>query len=232
MTIIYLATGTHPVQIAQVNGQVKFNAHQLSKRFGQWLDKMTQPFGDRRFASAKVAQSALNSSDGSFSMRQDLKPKNTKIRLIGDRDQLEIIFPKVSKFIMSNQLGFIATCLIVAVFLLSGLFFLFDIHLLILWLFIVNIVGAIFFTKVIGIKTIVIDKQKINEYYDNDPHKKKALSNDRSEISLLGYSPAYEFDKFYDDTGTQLNRGKVRTEGEFFICAGSNKYSIKGLTDA
>ena len=43
MTIIYLATGTHPAELPQVNGQIKFSTPQLSKQFQKWLDKMIQP---------------------------------------------------------------------------------------------------------------------------------------------------------------------------------------------
>lgn len=80
--------------------------------------------------------------------------------------------------------------------------------------------------------SIVINNQEINEYYDNNIFKKNGLSNSRSEISVLGYSPSYEINEFYDRTGRQINRGKVKIQGELFIYAGSNKYSIKGLTDA
>jgi serine/threonine protein kinase len=48
MTIIYLLTGIHPAELAQVNGQVKFTA-EIGNHFRKWLEKMTQPYLDKRF---------------------------------------------------------------------------------------------------------------------------------------------------------------------------------------
>lgn len=112
MTIIYLATGTHPAEIPQVNGQIKLGANQLSKRFQKWLDKMIQPHLDRRFDCANIAQTALNSTDGSFSICQDLKPKDTKIQLNCDRDQMEIILPFINLYPMNAGCGMLLRCLI------------------------------------------------------------------------------------------------------------------------
>ena len=68
MTIIYLLRGTHPAELAQVNGRVKFQST-ISKRFDRWLARMTEPHLDKRFDSAQVAQAALADRDGSFCLK-------------------------------------------------------------------------------------------------------------------------------------------------------------------
>lgn len=88
MTLIYLLTGMHPAELPQVDGQVKFNA-EISKRFERWLTKMTHPHLDKRFDSAKIAQLALKSEDGSYGDFDRLKPANTKIRLYRDKNRLQ-----------------------------------------------------------------------------------------------------------------------------------------------
>ncbi|HIK17843.1 MAG TPA: protein kinase [Leptolyngbyaceae cyanobacterium M33_DOE_097] len=89
MTLIYLLTGTHPAELPQVDGRVKFNA-EINKRFERWLEKMTHPHLDKRFDSAKVAQLALKSEDGSYGDFERLKPAHTQIRLYRDRNRLQI----------------------------------------------------------------------------------------------------------------------------------------------
>ena len=89
MTLIYLLTGTHPAELTQVDGRVKFNA-EISNRFERWLERMTHPHLDKRFDSAKVAQLALKSEDGSYGNLDQLKPADTQIRLCRDRNKLQI----------------------------------------------------------------------------------------------------------------------------------------------
>jgi serine/threonine protein kinase len=89
MTLIYLLTGTHPAELPQVNGQVKFTA-EISSQSKRWLERITQPHLDKRFDSAKLARTALISNDGSHGDLIHLKPANTEIRLYRDRDRLEI----------------------------------------------------------------------------------------------------------------------------------------------
>jgi serine/threonine protein kinase len=65
MTIIYLLTGIHPTELTQVNGYTKVT-YEISNRLYQWVDKMTQPYLDQRFNSAKLAQIALTSADDNY----------------------------------------------------------------------------------------------------------------------------------------------------------------------
>ena len=55
MILIYLITGTHPAELSQQNGRVKFDA-KISNKLMKWLEKITQPYPDLRFDSARSAQ--------------------------------------------------------------------------------------------------------------------------------------------------------------------------------
>ncbi|HEY9701156.1 MAG TPA: serine/threonine-protein kinase, partial [Allocoleopsis sp.] len=63
MTIIYLATGLHPVDLSQENGQIIINIPQLSRRLKRWLKKMTKLYIDERFDSAQIAKTTLQSTE-------------------------------------------------------------------------------------------------------------------------------------------------------------------------
>jgi serine/threonine protein kinase len=90
MTLIYLLTGIHPVDLVTVNGQVKFDGSHLSGRLVRWLEKMTQPYTDRRFTSAQSARSALLSADGSSGDFLHLRPVDSTIMVQRDQESLEI----------------------------------------------------------------------------------------------------------------------------------------------
>jgi hypothetical protein len=89
MTIIYLLTGTHPAELAQVNGRVKFKA-EIGKRFDRWLAQMIEPHLDKRFDSAQVAQAALADRDGSCGDFGYIEPENRRVQLVRDRDRLKL----------------------------------------------------------------------------------------------------------------------------------------------
>lgn len=103
MTLIYLLTGTHPAGLPQVEGRVKFNA-EISKRFERWLEKMTHPHLDKRFDSAKAAQAALKSKDGSYGSFDQLKPANTQIRLYRDKNRLQINWQEANTIRISQMI--------------------------------------------------------------------------------------------------------------------------------
>jgi serine/threonine protein kinase len=95
MTIIYLLTGNHPAELLTVNGRVKFTA-EISSRLYRWLEKMTHPYLDKRFDSAKFSQIALASEDGNYGSFDYLKPAYTQVRLERDREKIEIRFPDLA----------------------------------------------------------------------------------------------------------------------------------------
>jgi serine/threonine protein kinase len=103
MTIIYLATGIHPVDLPEVNGQPKFNNLQLSKRLQNWLEKMIKINLKQRFSSAKLAQKSLNfNNDSSFVNYPELQPQKTELELIYDGNSVEINLP--SRVEMINKI--------------------------------------------------------------------------------------------------------------------------------
>ncbi len=240
MTIIYLATGTHPAEIPQVNGQIKFTTPQLSKKFQKWLEKMIPPHLDRRFDSAKIAQTALNSSDGNFGIYPELKPKDTQVKLQRDRAQLEIILPHLAKNLFTGTVKTLLEALG------GGLFFSYfvgtfvtaiiqELGLSLTWFFL----GMVAFSSIyIFLKYPPIFNRKIAKIFINSDQinafnivNLKTLTNFRSEITFLGYFPSYQFNNGWDNTGMQLPRN-IRTEPELVIYAGSNTYSITNLSAA
>jgi serine/threonine protein kinase len=125
MTLIYLLTGTHPAELPQVDGRVKFNA-EISKQFERWLEKMTHPHLDKRFDSAKAAQLALKSEDGSYGNFDRLKPAHTQIRLYRDRNRLQITWHQASEILPSQMFFRFLFCfliIIIVVYIQSALWF-------------------------------------------------------------------------------------------------------------
>lgn len=241
MTIIYLATGIHPAEITLVNGEIKFNKNQLSKRFQKWLNKMIQPHVQRRFQDAKTAKNILESNNFDLINYSELKPKNTKINLEYEEEQLEIEFPALSesiclsiiKLLFCHLFSASVTTLVIYIFLIQfvsltglSLFWTFSI------LYLISYAICLWLDLAKNNKKtskIIINNNEIIGY---NSLGLKILNNSRSAISLLGYSPSYQFNRYMDSKGRQQYPGKVMTEGELFIYAGSNKYSIKYLTAA
>jgi serine/threonine protein kinase len=92
MTLIYLLTGHHPAELMGTNGEIKFDRSNLSDQFSRWLNKMIQLHLDRRFNSAKLAQTTLKSSDFWQESLTYAKPQNSKIEVNYHHDILEINF--------------------------------------------------------------------------------------------------------------------------------------------
>jgi serine/threonine protein kinase len=95
MTLIYLLTGYHPAELIDANGEIRFDRSDLSDQFSRWLDKMIQSHLDKRFDSAKLAQTILKSSDY---WQEDLahqKPILSTIKVNRGQDILEIEFQKI-----------------------------------------------------------------------------------------------------------------------------------------
>ena len=96
MTLIYLITGVHPAELSQNNGRVKFENSQISDGLQRWLVKMTEPYLDKRFDSAKSARDSLFVKDRSTGSFLDIRPHNTNIKLHRDQHKLEIVFEQRS----------------------------------------------------------------------------------------------------------------------------------------
>jgi serine/threonine protein kinase len=146
MTIIYLLTGNHPSELATVNGQVKFTA-EVSNRFRRWLEKMTQPYLEKRFDSAILAQIALTSEDGSYGDFVHLKPANTKVQLYRDREKLEIVWNDIDR----ERTGLINNIFQIPVYLIG--YMLINVFLLSLFSWIITVIvgSSSFWSAVLGL---------------------------------------------------------------------------------
>jgi serine/threonine protein kinase len=229
MTIIYLLTGTHPAELVQVNGQVKFTA-EISNRFHRWLEKITQPHLDKRFESAKSAQTALTSKHGSDGDFIHLKPANSQIELDRDREKIEIRFNSVKTRGCTYPLvSFI--CIWIA------------------WMFWGYIAGGIFalawllfgnrmeYFEVRTVNVISIDRLQKTFRSGTFYFKNKKIKWDRSDhsnlnIDFLAYNPGYIFDKYLDETGKVMRRGEVKIAPELYMYCGAAQRSIRGFTQA
>lgn len=252
MTLIYLLTGTHPAELPQVDGRVKFNA-EISKRFERWLEKMTHPHLDKRFDSAKAAQLALKSEDGSYGNFDRLKPAHTQIRLYRDRNQLKITWHEANKVIssvLSSTHVVLGTLLFVVIILTVFL---------ILLALIAHmqpngveglLVGAAFLSSFlfaavfIGIcnswcqqihkmippenYNLVVDDRYIYNFknHRNEYKSVKLLQHSRSQIEILAYNPGYTFDKCLDTQGKLIKGSTITIPPKMYLYCGSFEYSL------
>jgi serine/threonine protein kinase len=230
MTLIYLLIGTHPAELIQINGQVKFTA-EISNRFRRWLEKMTQPHLDKRFDSARLAQIALTSEDGSYGDFIHLKPANTKVQLYRDREKIEIRFPDLS--VNSGEMF---------VYLLGFLWIIFVpfhfwnvLAILFAFGFLVMIYSQVSL-KIYPIRVISIDRNQKNISTGKSTGKSAKIKWDKSSSThaceIIVYNPGYVFDKYLDSDGKAIKRGEVKIPSELQLCCGARQESIKDLSQA
>jgi len=232
MTVIYLLTGVHPAELTPVNGQVKFAA-EISNRLRRWVEKMTHPYLDKRFDSARLAQIALTSEDGSYGDFAHLKPVNTKVQLYRDREKIEIRFPENSAEMLeafSFQLCLLYMFLILVFW-----------HLLTFFLpLLIFGFGAIFYIeakfKIYPIRVISIDRLQQNIKIGKSTQTSAKIKWDKSFFTnpceIIVYNPGYVFDKYLDNNGKVLSRGEVKISPELKLCCGAIQQSIKDLSQA
>ena len=223
MTLIYLLTGNHPAELPLIDGRVEFEAD-ISGKFDRWLEKMTHPLENMRFNSAKSARTALLSSDGSSGDFLHLKPVNSSIKLERDRHKLNIIYPKIEPQIICGYVVLILAA--IGLFAYGWTFFLVGLgfgtflgNLLNLMLPKILIYCAISIDRSGTIKFGYYDKKLINIIW----YKTKDTSR---KISLVSYNPGYTFDKYLDDKGQEIRRGKVEVKPKLSVHLGEIEYSI------
>ncbi|MCG9891784.1 MAG: serine/threonine protein kinase [Thermosynechococcaceae cyanobacterium MS004] len=253
MTLIFLLTGTHPAELPQVDGRVKFNA-MISKRFDRWLEKMTHPHLDKRFDCSKVAQLALKSKDGSYGDFDRLKPASTQIRLYRDRNRLQITWHEENKVISSifNIIGFILGALLLVVFIsTSFLILIVSIQSMqpseAMGLFVATVLLHLFFFiirlfvikcndwcqriyKLIPLKNyrLVLDDCCICKF-ENRRNKNKPIKlfqHLRSQVEILAYSSGYTFDKCLDSNGNLIDGSTITIQPKLYLYCGSSEYSF------
>lgn len=225
MTLIYLLTGTHPAELPQVDGRVKFNA-EISKRFERWLEKMTHPHLDKRFDSARAAQLALKSEDGSYGNFDRLKPAHTQICLYRDRNRLQITWHQENKNVFCQVLYRLLFCfLIILIFYMLSLGY--------MWVFFL-MPGLSFFPKEkisYWPKTnchLIINDCHIYNLRDRKQGQEpiKLSEHLRSQIEILAYNPGYTFDKCLDEKGKLIKGSTITIPPKLYLYCGNFEYSF------
>lgn len=233
MTLIYLLTGTHPAELPQVDGRVKFNAG-ISKRFERWLEKMTHPHLDRRFDSAKVAQLALKSKDGSYGNFDRLKPAHTQIRLYRDRNRLQITWQQITWhqenashiFQVAFSLSFYCLVIGIAVASISISLFMF------ILMFSVPVLFLGVFISLCNYLYknchLIIDDSCVYKLQDRRHGYKpiKISEHPRSQIDILAYNPGYTFDKCIDTNGKLIKGSTITIPPKLYLYCGNFEYSL------
>jgi serine/threonine protein kinase len=242
MTIIYLLTGIHPAELAQVNGQVKFTA-KIDNYFRRWLEKMTQPYLDKRFESAKIARLSLESKSDRNSSFIHLQPPNSQIKLLGDRDRLELLlsskFLKIEYINLSKDLDtsqieisrFLYLFIAIAIFIVTFPSYLAAFTLLIVFAWtIASFLSSYLDFNFHHICNLVIDR---NYIYQNPVNNRGMTSKvPRSKSNSLIYNPGYVFDEYLDSSG-RTKKGQVVIASELYIESDYAKYLFgNGLSQA
>jgi serine/threonine protein kinase len=98
-TLIYVMTGLHPTELPQQDLRIKIpQVADISRKFADWLEWMTEPSLEQRFTSAQIALDAIENPPPRKNITQELKPVGSKprgsnISLTKTPDELEIILP-------------------------------------------------------------------------------------------------------------------------------------------
>jgi serine/threonine protein kinase len=241
MTIVYLLTGIHPAELAQVNGQVKFTT-EIGNQFHRWLEKMTQPYLDKRFESAKIARSSLKSEICNGDTFIQIQPLNSQIKLAYNRDKLEIVLPSTflstfigvqsiesktnNAFLSANEYG----CIIPIAMIFSTLVFSSYVGVFLLLSSIVFLIIEDISSRHVENQKLIIDNNfiRIIELSQQKETSKMRILNS----TVLMYNPGYTFDRFLDAQG-QIRNAKLVVAPELYIESGINKYLLgNGLSQA
>ena len=95
-TLIYLLTGKHPSNFPQKKLKIDFkNQVNLSSDLSKWLDKLIEPFPEKRLSSAQIALDILK---GSLKLEDQIsnyieKPRYSSIKLAKTSEQLTVHIP-------------------------------------------------------------------------------------------------------------------------------------------
>jgi serine/threonine protein kinase len=249
MTLIHLITGVHPADLETIDGRVQFGRSHLSNRFCRWLEKMTEYAVDRRFQSAKLAQTALMYTDCSYGEFFYLRPANSQVELYRDRDRLEIKLLQIEvqdvtkDFIYSSLSNlFILSCLVDLIVYVGVLpqawalmswssrsvFLIFLPLTLALWNMSEKYVARRTYT---GYKVLSVDRTlktlKIGLYSKSTRKFHWINKFSRSpKIDLLIYKPSHQIDSYFDEESGTTKHGIVKTSPNLSIYMGKDEYSI------
>ena len=236
MTLIYLITGVHPAELSQVDGRVKFKSSDLSSKFSRWLEKITYPYLDKRFDSAKMALASLKSEDNSHGDYLHLRPADSKVKLYRDRNQLQIVYEDLNYYVRSCSL--LLGILSILLWILSILLWILSI-IIFSWAFIGGVVFSIMLCNLINLAFPPKPRYRILSINLNSSIKTGIAYNKKltivkwfNNISLtkytifLSYNPGYTFDKYIDETRRIIRRGTVKIDPQLSIYAGHIEYPV------
>ena len=230
MTLIYLITGVHPAELTQVDGRVKFSSNNISSKFSKWLEKLTYPYLEKRFTSSKLALAALKSKDDNYGDGLDLKPANSKVKLIRDREKLEIIYQDLDLNDAQSKLGIgcISSLLLIVLSASISSFFGFAAFIVIPILF--SLIFIAFPTKpyygILAINLNGLIQRGISRDKELAEVKWSKQSSPTKNIDLLAYNPGYTFNKYLNETGREIMSGTVTIPPKLSIYAGQFEYPI------
>ena len=125
MTLIYLVTGTHPGDLAQEKGKVRFSGDGISYGFKRWLSKITEPYADKRYSSASKALKALYAQKNSPNLAN--LSQDSKVDIYRESASKLVITYGVPKLATSSLLALFVQLFNNSCLLFSWLFFLFSI---------------------------------------------------------------------------------------------------------
>jgi serine/threonine protein kinase len=235
MTIIYILTGTHPAELPQANGQVKFTA-EISSKFLRWLEKITQPQLEKRFTTAQLAQNSLKSEDVSYGDFMHLKPAYSKVELRRDQNELEIRFPILMSstffYFTFSLSGFVVT--IIAFLIVLSSITTWGWWAVLMSGFLVTMFGFLTSTlcdnldEYVGVISIDHNLKEIRRGIQKSKNKNVKWNKSQScnlNFDTLIYSPHHTINGFIDEQGNN-HGGILEIESELYFRSGLKRYCI------
>ncbi len=133
-TLLFLLTRADPSKLPQKQLKINFrSAVKVSKKFGDWLDRMLEPIVEQRFTTAAEALAVLRGIQSlpPLIANRPRKPTDSPIRVIADESDLNVVIPPVRlRTPNSQQLCLVAVIanfiLIVSIFFITTSAPLFD----------------------------------------------------------------------------------------------------------
>lgn len=194
-TLIHLLTGTSPADLPQKDLRIHFSDRtNANTKFIQWIEKLTEPSVEKRFAKAEEALKALkNNRAYSLPVKKVTQPKDNRIKINRSRHNLFIKLPSkelsfgdglvcVIVILLLAQFSFGSIVLIIQAMLTASVFS-FSLHslLLSLWLFL----GYRFLISKFGYQIITFKAQSflIEKWlFNHCAHQKKGYISDIQDV--------------------------------------------------
>ncbi|MBE9225523.1 serine/threonine protein kinase [Phormidium sp. LEGE 05292] len=194
-TLIHLLTGTSPADLPQKDLRIHFSDRtNANTKFIQWIEKLTEPSVEKRFAKAEEALKALkNNRAYSLPVKKVTQPQENRIKINRSRHSLFIKLPSkelsfgdglvcVIVILLLAQFSFGSIVLIIQAMLTASVFS-FSLHslLLSLWLFL----GYRFLINKFGYQIITFKAQSflIEKWlFNHCAHQRKGYISDIQDV--------------------------------------------------